>query len=254
MQQALNLRARFSILFAAVVVLASSGTIGSAAAEEPVGPAKVGILSGDVAALLRIQNHPAQPVLVAGAGENVVAIVFDEDPQNAAALPDELFSTDPVENCVGTGPVACCDSNTGMMVLSATYGGENGWLQMGELCTATKANVDFVAVPEEVSRELNARFGIDYCFMELADAEGNPRVLVNAPSSDSPLWAYCFIPLTDAEEALRTLARAPEQADALWRRSSIMPRAVLRSNPAIIPATHVVSSPPPPKTQSAEDG
>ena len=101
-----NVHARSGILSAAVIVLASSWAIGSPASAPE--PAKVVILHGKVAALLQRQNHPAQPVLIAGAGDNVVAILFDEDPNRAAALPGELFSTDPVVDCVGDGPVACC--------------------------------------------------------------------------------------------------------------------------------------------------
>jgi hypothetical protein len=78
-----NVHARSGILSAAVIVLASSWAIGSPASAAE--PAKVVIPYGEVAALLQLQYHPAQPVLRAGAGDNVVAILFDEDPNRAAA-------------------------------------------------------------------------------------------------------------------------------------------------------------------------
>ena len=245
MRRTSNAGTRSGILFTAVVVLASSGAIGSSASATQ--PASLVILSGEAAALLQVQNSPARPLLVAGGGGNVFAIAFDEDPNRAAVLPGELFSTNSVENCVGDGPVACCDRDKGMMVLSATYNGQNGWVQMGELCEAPDIEaVDFVPVPEEVSSELNAKFGVDYCFMELADANGIPRVLVNAPSSDSPIWSYCFMLLTAAEQALPTLAQAPARGGAPWLTSLIM----LRATSPIIPAAHP-SAPPPPRCQSA---
>ena len=115
-------------------------------------------------------------------------------------------------------------------------------------CASHPSRSDFDSALGEVSRALNASFGINSCFMEIADANGNPQVLVNAPSSDSPIWAYCFMAVAGAEEALPTLAGAPAQGGALWLTSSIIRRAVLRPNPSIIPAKHKCAYLPPPNT------
>jgi hypothetical protein len=234
------------LLLAALIV--SAGPAAMATSVSAAEPARVVTFSGEVATLL---PKTSVPVLVAGAGDEVVAIVFDEDEEEAARRRGDLFSTEPVEGCVGEGPLACCDESTGKMVLRATYDGQSGWLQMGELCEIPDLEaVDYLPVPEQLSWELSQSFGVDYCFMELAGESGQPLVLVNAPSQESPLWDYCFMVLAEAEAGLPTLARAPARGGALWLGSAAMPRAALRSNPSIIPARHVASSPPPPRCPS----
>jgi hypothetical protein len=250
MRQTSNLRLLCGLFCAALIVSIAFGPGGGAAfASEP---AKVVTLSGDMAAILRTLFKPSVPVLVTGAGEEVVAIVFDEDPDEAARLSGELFTTEPVEGCVGEGQaLACCDTTNGTMVLSATYEDQSGWVQMGELCTVPGLEaVDYIPVPEEVTRKLNESFGVDDCFMELAGEGGVPLVLVNAPSEDNPLWPWCFSLLADAEGTSPTFAGAPTQG-ALWLASSIARRAVLRPNPSIIPAKHVTDPPPPPRCRSS---
>jgi hypothetical protein len=213
-------------------------------------PAKVVTLSGDIAVILHTLYKPPVPVLVTGAGEEVVAIVFDEVPVEAARLSENLFTTESVEGCVGAGPLACCNTKSGTMVLSATYDGQNGWVQMGELCAVPGLEaVDYIPVPEGMTRELNESFGVDDCFMELAGEGGVPLVLVNAPSEDSPLWSWCFSLLADAQETLPTLAGVPAEG-TVWLTSAIARRVVSRPNPSIIPAKHVTHPPPPPRCQS----
>jgi hypothetical protein len=225
-----NLQIRRGSLCAAVIVLASSGAIGPLASAGE--PAKLYILSGEVAALLQQQNNPAQPVLRGAAGEDMVVILFDANPERAAELPDELFSTDPVPCSEG---VTCCDPKKGVMVVNATYNNQIGWVETGELCEPPDTEpAPLVGVPEELSDELNRSFGIDYCFMEIAAADGSPRVLVNAPSQDSPLWAYCLRTVSDAERTLPAPHRAPAQGGALWLASSIMGRVRLQAPSPII--------------------
>ena len=52
------------------------------------------------------------------------------------------------------------------MVLSATYGGQNGWVQMGELCKPPDRE-GIRSVPQEVSSALNASFGVVFASWRL---------------------------------------------------------------------------------------
>jgi hypothetical protein len=238
--------------FASAIIVSSSCGAGDATEvnSSPEGePAQLVTLSGPAAEALRGLFDPVVPVLVAGAGSGVVAIVFDQDPLEAERLRDELFFDDPVEGCSRDGAIACCNKKTGEMVLSVTFGGRGGWVRLGELCEAPVAEeaggVEFLPVPEELSRALSASHGVDYCFMDLPDAGGTPRVLVNAPSPDSPLWTYCFMQLADANGTPEFRAGAPLQGGELWLASSIVRRSVAQADSPIILAKHPYAPPPP---------
>ena len=95
-------------------------------------PAKVGEpLSGPAAEeLLALQ--PEIPILVARAGDGVVAIPFARDPLDAEdpidrVAVDEVVGCDPKE-----GAVACCAREEGVFRLNT----ERGWLPMGDSCRA----------------------------------------------------------------------------------------------------------------------
>jgi hypothetical protein len=237
MQLTWSLWRRYGFLLALWIIPA--GFIVTGASVSAAQPAQLVTLSGDVAALLRTLYKPIVPVLVAGAGDNVVAIVFHEDPDEVARLREDLFSTEAVEGCAGDGPIACCDMEIGEMVLSATDGGQSGWVRMGEKCEIPGLEeVEFRAVPAEATSELNRSFGINTCFMELAGAGGKPLVLVNAPSQDSPLWEYCLRIVAGAEGILPGHAQAPAQGAAIWLTSSTTWRAMLpATSPVILAAT-----------------
>ena len=248
-QYSMQLR-RFA-LAPAIIVSSSCGAVdGTEVNSSPEGePAQLVTWSGPSAEALRGLFNPVVPILVAGAGSGVVAIVFDQDPLGADRLRDELFFDDPVEGCPRDGPFACCDKERGEMVLSVSYGEQAGFVRLGELCVSPIAEeaggVEFLPVPEELSRELSARFDVNDCFMDLADAMGTPRVLVNAPSPDSPLWPACFMHLTDADETPKFRAGAPLQSAEIWLASSIMQRSAPPASSSIILTTHPYAPPPP---------
>ncbi len=250
MQRRSGILGEFSCLAAALMF-----SLGCGSATAIAQPTSICTLTGPAAAVLLDLFNPSVPVLVAGVGGNPVPILLTRDEGDAASLLKTLFSTDPVENCDLEGGTACCNSVTHKMVLSATYEAKPGWLRMGELCVAPKAvarpGIDFVPVPETVSMELNAQCGVDDCFMELSDENGEPVVAVNAPSRSSPLWAYCFMHLTNSDDSTRAFAYSPAKEGSVRLTSWIMRRPVLRANPQIIPAKHVHSPPPPPRCQSA---
>jgi hypothetical protein len=163
-------------------------------------PALLAELSGRPARELTNAFKPAQPVLVARADEDVVAVVFSENRLDLTSLLDELL-VDEVEGCgrggwfgrkawLGReGPVLCCDRAKGIFALNT----ERGWLYTGEHCGSSDVEersalddpdgggVEYVKVDPELSQLLEDLFGIDYRFMTLAEVGGTPRALVNGP-------------------------------------------------------------------------
>lgn len=238
MRRTSDLTNRLAMVCSAMV-LAASGV----ASAENLEPAQLVTLSGDAAAELQMTFSPAVPVLVAGAGENVVAIVFDENPEEARTVLESLFSDAPVEGCSLDGAVACCDTATGEMVLSVSYGGRRGWAQLGQQCDAiaTKDGYDLVPLSEEVSQQLAAQHQVDSCFMEMVYGDGTPFVLVNAPSRESSLWIYCLKHVMDATEQPRHWVGGPSESGPYWLVASLRQRLPAMS--PIIPARH--HGPPP---------
>ena len=187
-------------------------------------PARLVELSGEPAK--RLAEHQfAEPVLVAGADEGVVAVVFSEEATDIPRLLETLLVPE-VEGCgrggwfgregwIGReGPVQCCDRATDTFVLNS----ERGWIRTGESCaplgaeertTANEADpsrtyddpeargIEFVPVDRpaqpqdprvstELSQLLRHRFGIDHPRMQLAEANGSARALVNGPLPGQP--------------------------------------------------------------------
>jgi hypothetical protein len=176
-------------------------------------PARLAQLSGEPAKRLAA-FEPAAPVLVAGADESVVAVVFSEDETDFPRLLEMLLVPE-VEGCgrggwfgregwVGrAGPTQCCDRETGTFVLNSS----RGWLRTGESCAPVNADerttadeedpsrtyddpeglgIEFVQVDPELSQLLEKRFGINYDFMQLAQADGSARALVNRQLPSPP--------------------------------------------------------------------
>ena len=221
--------------------------------------AEVVQLSGDVAKFLRDTYQPVVPVMVAVAGEQLLAVVFDEDEGQIPTLLEQLFVPSSFQLAVQplSGPacdpetgVTCCETSNGRTVLGATLYQQSGWIRLGEQCKAPSngAGVPFIPISEEVSNALSAQLGIYSCFMELATDDYRARVLVNAPSRDSWHWDYCFRRLAEVDGTARILADASPESDVLWWAPSVAER---RSISHIILAGHH-GSPPPPQLHSLQ--
>jgi hypothetical protein len=127
------------------------------------------------------------------------------------------------------------------MVVNATYDGQNGWVQTGELCEPEGiAAVGLGEVPEWVSLELNSSYGITSCLMEIPDIDGNPRLLVNG----SVVGCLGLFDHSDAERALPTMARAPAHDGALWLTSLTTRRPMPEAISPIVLASHCPSQKP----------
>jgi hypothetical protein len=193
MQQDAHLFVRSVLVGALAIVSASCNS----------DPALVGQLYGDPAAKLADTYQPATPVLVAGADDHVVAIVFSKEQADLAPLLDELL-IDEVEDCgsggwfgregwIGRdGAVLCCNPATNSFVINS----ERGWLHTGERCDASDANddaanadsngeyepgIEFVQVDPQLSQLLEDVFGVNYRFMTLVGPDKEARALVNGP-------------------------------------------------------------------------
>jgi hypothetical protein len=170
-------------------------------------PARLVELSGEPAK--RLAEHQfAEPVLVAGADQGVIAVVFSEDQADIPRLLETLLVAE-VESCgrggwfgregwIGReGPVQCCDRATDTFVLNS----ERGWIRTGESCAPPRADeppgIKFVPVDRPAQRPdsrvstglsqlLRDRFGINRVFMQLAEADGSARALVNGPVPGQP--------------------------------------------------------------------
>jgi hypothetical protein len=221
------------------IVLASSGTAGSPASAAEA--ATVYIVSGELAAALESQNKSVRSVLRGEAGDEPVVIVFGPTLETATALADELFSTDPVENC--DEGVECCLPTKGVMVVNAIYNGQNGWMKTGEPCDPQGIEeVRLKQVSAWVSNELKRISGMDSCLMQTTDENGNPLLLVNG--SVEGCLSGQGEGHSDAAGALPTMARAPAQDGALWLTSFITRRALPEATSPIILASHCPSQPP----------
>jgi len=176
-------------------------------------PALLGELSGDPAATLA-SFDAEKPVLVARAHDDVIAVVFDQDPARIPPLLDDLLVPE-IEGCgsggwfgrdgwIGReGPVLCCDAAKRSFALNT----ESGWLYTGESCDPADVGQDvadkdasngrpddpyddgipYEQADEQLSRDLEQVFGIDYRFMLLSQRGGNARALVNGPLPDEEL-------------------------------------------------------------------
>jgi hypothetical protein len=197
-------------------------------------------LSGIAATYLR-SLEPAQPVLRASAGDSWVAIVFDQ-------APEELLSPEMPPGCADEGVVICCDPETGTLFLTVTREYEVGWVPSGELCAGPRGGkgVAFVPIPEEVSRELAAKAGVDRCFMLLPESDGTPRVLVNAPSRDSWRWSYCFNEVAQLADPSKTLAAGDASSSAPWLALPGLRRALHGPASPVVLVNHYLNRTPSP--------
>ena len=163
-------------------------------------PALLAQLSGDAAGRLAEDLDPAEPVLVARAHDNVVAVVFSKERADIAPLLERLLVPE-VEGCgsggwfgrdgwIGReGAVLCCDPATGTFVLNS----ERGWIRTGERCEPSDADertanddpyepgIKFVRADPDLSQLLEDLFRIDHRFMLSAGKDGTPQALVNGP-------------------------------------------------------------------------
>jgi hypothetical protein len=230
-------------VLAAVMIFSGSCIATDATAESEFEPARLVTLSGTTANYLRDNFNPAMPeVLRASVGESPIALVFDKDPQG-------IFSPDSPPGCVDEGGVLCCDPETKTLFLSVTYDGQPGWAQTGELCEAPRAEaaggVPFVPIPDEVSRELSALFNVTSCFMPLPQPDGEPRILVNAPSEDSWRWSYCFNRLAELDRTSKAVAGDTANSSDPWLGPSAAQPAKLGGRSAVVLAGHHGTPPPP---------
>lgn len=197
-------------------------------------------LSGVEAKQYYDNYQPTMRVFIATAAEKLIAVAFDED------VP-EIFAPDAPPKCIDEGGAICCDPETQTLFLSAMYQNQPGWVRTGELCEAPGAarGVRFVTVLEEVTQALAANFGVDGCFMLLAEADGTPRVLVNAPSQDSWRWSYCLNELAGLKGSSKSLAGNPPEGSEFWVG---LTGVRISLPPASAPVTLVnhYGSPPPP--------
>lgn len=224
---------------ASLVIVSASCIAINVKAESELEPASLVALSGTSATYLLENFNPKVPVLIASAGEGVVVVEFGGNPL-------EVFSPGIPLDCVDNGGLMCCA--TGTLFIGATYQDQLGWVNTGILCVAPRAydGVDVDSVPDEVSRELAYDpFKVDGCFMLLAEADGTPRVLVNAPSQDSWRWSHCFNHLAELEGASKSLATVTPKSSGVWLGLSDVQRSVLRANSAVSLASHHGRPPPP---------